>query len=105
MTTVPFIPSIIIAILLVLGGIVTLIGSLGLLRFPDFTGRIHATTMGNTLGALFVLAASVIISWYINDRVFFHEIIIMIFLFITSPVSAMLLMRSYTLRQERMESN
>ncbi len=105
MTTVPFIPSIIIAILLVLGGIVTLIGSLGLLRFPDFTGRIHATTMGNTLGALFVLAASVIISWYINDRVFFHEIIIVIFLFITSPVSAMLLMRSYTLRQERMESN
>ncbi|MCQ9328748.1 monovalent cation/H(+) antiporter subunit G [Pelistega suis] len=105
MTNIPFIPSIIIATLLVLGGIVTLIGSLGLLRFNDFTGRIHATTLGNTLGALFILAASMMMSWHINDRVFLHEIIIVLFLFITSPVSAMLLMRSYTLRQERMESN
>lgn len=105
MTSLPFIPSIIVAIFLVLGGIIALIGSLGLLRFPDFTGRIHATTMGNTLGTLFILAASIIMSWYVNDRVFFHEIVIVIFLFITSPVSAMLLMRSYTLRQERMGSN
>lgn len=105
MTNIPFIPSIIIALLLVAGGIIALIGSLGLLRFSDFTGRIHATTMGNTLGALCILAASILMSWFINDRVFFHEIVIVIFLFITSPISAMLLMRSYTLRQERMESN
>lgn len=104
MMSIPLIPSIIIAILLVLGGITALIGTLGLLRFPDFTGRIHATTIGNTLGTLLVLIASSILSWYIGDRVFLHEIIIVIFLFLTSPVSAMLLMRSYTLRQERMNS-
>lgn len=105
MTNVPFLPSIIISLLLIMGGIVTLIGTLGLLRFNDFTGRIHATTLGNTLGSVLVLAASCLLSWYIRDRVFFHEIIIVIFLFITSPISAMLLMRSYTLRQERMENH
>ncbi|NEN75127.1 sodium:proton antiporter [Pelistega sp. NLN82] len=104
-TAIPFIPSLIIATLLVIGGLITLIGSLGLLRFPDFTGRIHATTLGNTLGTIFVLSASIILSWYLDDRVFFHEIVIVIFLFITSPVSAMLLMRSYTLRQERIENS
>lgn len=101
MTSVPFIPSIIIAILLILGSLITLIGTLGLLRFNDFTGRIHATTLGNTLGTALVLIASCLLSWYIRDRVFFHEVIMVFFLFITSPISAMLLMRSYTLRQER----
>lgn len=102
MTSVPLIPSIIIAVLLILGSLITLIGTLGLLRFNDFTGRIHATTLGNTLGAMLVLAASCLLSWYIRDRVFFHEVVIILFLFFTSPISAMLLMRSYTLRQERM---
>ncbi|ETD71713.1 sodium:proton antiporter [Pelistega indica] len=105
MTMIPFLPSLFIAILLVLGGIVTLIGTLGLLRFPDFTGRIHATTMGNTLGTIFVLLASAIMTYYVGDRVMFHEIVIVIFLFITSPISAMLLMRSYTLREERIGNN
>lgn len=101
MTSVPFIPSIIIAILLIFGSLITLIGTLGLLRFNDFTGRIHATTLGNTLGTALVLIASCLLSWYIRDRVFFHEVVMVVFLFITSPISAMLLMRSYTLRQER----
>lgn len=105
MMNIPFIPSIIIALLLIVGGLITLIGTLGLLRFNDFTGRIHATTLGNTLGTVLVLFASGVLSWYIRDRVFFHEVVIIIFIFVTSPISAMLLMRSYTLRQERMNSH
>lgn len=89
------------AICLVAGGLITLIGSFGLLRFEDFKSRIHAPTLGNTFGAMFTLLASILVSFHLADRVFFHEIIIIVFLFLTSPITAMLLMRSYILRLER----
>ncbi|NLY64437.1 MAG: cation:proton antiporter [Alcaligenaceae bacterium] len=89
------------SICLVAGGLITLIGSVGLLRFEDFKSRIHAPTLGNTYGAMFTLLASILVSFFMSDRVFFHEILIILFLFLTSPVTAMLLMRSYILRLER----
>lgn len=95
------IPSLLIAFLLMLGALFTLIGSFGLIRFKDFTDRIHAPTIGNTLGAGLVLLSSVLLSCYLAERVFFHEMVIIIFLFLTSPASAILLMRSFTLRHER----
>lgn len=104
MQSIPIIPSIIIAILLVAGGLISLIGSFGLIRFKEFADRIHAPTLANTLGSALVLLASVVVSLYLSDRVFLHEIIIIIFLFLTSPASAMLLMRSSTLRHERKNS-
>ena len=45
-------------LLLVTGGLVTLIGSLGLLRLPDFYARLHGPSMGNTIGTFTVLVAS-----------------------------------------------
>src|SRR5688500_4811699 len=38
------------ALLLIAGGILTLIGALGLVRLRDFYSRMHAPTMGTTLG-------------------------------------------------------
>ena len=48
------------ALLLVCGGILTLLGSLGLVRLKDFFARVHAPTMGSTLGTYCVLAASLL---------------------------------------------
>ena len=79
MQSIPLIPSIIIAILLVAGGLISLIGSFGLIRFKEFADRIHAPTLANTLGSALVLLASVVVSLYLSDRVFLHEIIIIIF--------------------------
>lgn len=101
---IPLIPSILIAAFLILGGLITLVGSFGLIRFKEFADRIHAPTLGNTAGSALVLMASILVSYYLSDRVFFHEVIIIIFLFLTSPASAMLLMRSSTLRHERNNS-
>ena len=38
------------ALLLICGGSLTFLGSLGLLRLNNFYARIHAPTMGSTLG-------------------------------------------------------
>lgn len=98
---IPLWASIPASILLVVGGIVALIGSVGLLRFRDFESRIHAPTLGNTLGATSILVASILVFSSIDHRFVFHEILITFLLFITSPVTAMLLMRAAVYRRKR----
>lgn len=89
------------ALLLVCGGLLTLAGSLGLLRLDTFYARIHAPTMGNTLGGGCVLLASILVSSALAQRLVFHEILITIFLLLTSPVTAILLMRAAIFRSAK----
>lgn len=101
--TLPFWIAIPVAALLVISGFITLTGTLGLLRLPNFFSRIHAPTLGNTLGVFCVLVASILTASYIEERVVVHQILITFFLVITSPVTAMLLMRAAIKRQARAE--
>lgn len=82
------------ALLLICGGLLTLVGSLGLLRLDSFYARIHSPTMGGTLGAGCVLIASMLVSSALEQRPVIHELIITLFILITAPVSTMLLMRA-----------
>lgn len=86
------------ALLLVCGGLLTVVGSLGLLRLNAFYARIHAPTMGSTLGAGCVLLASMLTSSALAGRPVIHELLITLFILITSPVTAMLLMRAVKFR-------
>lgn len=81
-------------VLLVLGGLLTVIGSLGLLRLPSFFMRMHGPSMGNTLGTGFVLIASMIMSSALLHRPVAHEVIITVFIVLVSPVTAMMVMRA-----------
>jgi len=87
------------AFLLVCGGLLTLVGSLGLLRFKSFYARIHAPTMGSTLGAGCVLVASILISTMLEQRPVIHELLITVFILLTAPITAMLLMRAAMSRE------
>lgn len=82
------------AILLIVGGTVTVIGSLGLLRLSPFFARMHGPSMGNTLGAGCVLIASMLLSSALAQRPVVHEILITVFIVMTAPMTAMLLMRA-----------
>lgn len=79
-------------VLLIVGGLLVAIGSLGLLRMPDFYARMHPPTMGTTLGTGCVLIASMLVSSAVAGRPVIHEILITLFLVMTTPVSAMTLM-------------
>ncbi|MGV2865198.1 monovalent cation/H(+) antiporter subunit G [Achromobacter sp. ESBL13] len=85
-------------VLLVLGGLLALTGSAGLLRFRSFYARIHAPTLGNTLGCACVLLSSILVFSAWSARPVFHEVIITLLLVVSSPVTAMLLMRAATYR-------
>jgi multicomponent K+:H+ antiporter subunit G len=92
------------ALFVLLGAGLTLTGSLGLLRLGRFYERVHAPTLGTTLGALCVLIASTIFFSVLQTRLVVHEILIAIFVTLTTPVSLMLLVRAALFR-DRAEGN
>ncbi|MFC3338550.1 monovalent cation/H(+) antiporter subunit G [Paracandidimonas soli] len=89
------------AILLVSSGIFALLGSFGLLRFSNFYPRMHAPTLGNTLGVTCVLFCSILLSSFLEQRPVVYSLIITLFLIITSPVTAVLLMKAALRRDAR----
>ena len=82
------------ALLVLLGAVLALIGSLGLLRLKSFYDRVHAPTMGTTLGTGLVLIASMVLFSALESRPVLHEILIGIFMTVTTPVTFMLLVRA-----------
>lgn len=86
------------AVLLLLGATLTLIGALGLLRLDDFYRRVHAPTLGTTLGAGFILIGSMVYFTASQSRPVVHEILIAVFMTFTTPVTLMLLVRAALLR-------
>ena len=82
------------AVLLICGGLLTLIGSIGLLRLPDFYSRMHSPSMWTTLGTGSVLIASMLVSSAALHRPVLHELLITLFVVMTAPVTAILLMQA-----------
>ena len=89
------------SILIVISGLLVLAASIGMVRVSNFLPRTHlqATIYSTSLWCL--LLASLLLTFSLKDRTFLHEILIGLFVFITSPVSTILLVRSFVLREER----
>jgi multicomponent K+:H+ antiporter subunit G len=88
------------AFLLLFGSGLTLIGSIGLLRLRTFYERVHAPTLGTTLGAASVLTASMLAFSVLQTRPIVHEILIALFVTATTPVSLMLLVQAALYRDQ-----
>jgi multicomponent K+:H+ antiporter subunit G len=82
-----------IAMLSVIGALFTLIGSWGLAKLGDFGKRLHGPTKATTLGVGCILIASML--WFgLTGKPSLHELLISVFLFVTAPVSAHLLIKA-----------
>ena len=93
-----------VALLVVLGAALALIGSIGLLRLGTFYERVHPPTMGTTLGLGCTLLASMVLFTTLESRPVLHEIVIAVFMTMTTPVSFMLLLRA-ALHRDRSEGH
>lgn len=82
------------ALFVVAGAALTLIGCLGLLRLDSFYQRIHAPTLGTTLGTGGILIGSMIFFTALGARPVLHEILIAVFVTVTTPVTFILLVRA-----------
>lgn len=101
MTDLPLWLAIPVALLLVLGGLITFIGALGLLRLPNFFQRIHGPAVFITVGTGCFLIASMLYFSGTEERPVVHELLITAFVLLTAPVTSMLLMRAAVYRNLR----
>ena len=101
---VPLWAALIIALLVLLGAGLTLAGTLGLARMPNFYQRIHAPTLGTSFGAIGILFGSSILFTVLEQRLVIHEFLIFIFVSVTTPVTLMLLARA-ALYRDRSEGS
>ncbi|TDM04028.1 Na+/H+ antiporter subunit G [Macrococcus carouselicus] len=88
------ISNLIAALIILLGSLMALISSIGLVRFQDVYTRSHAATKSSTLGVLLTLTG-VFIFFFVNDNYFSVRVILgIVFLYITSPVAGHLITRA-----------
>jgi multicomponent K+:H+ antiporter subunit G len=97
--------AIVVGLLMLSGALLAFTGSLGLLRLKNFYQRVHAPTLGTTLGTFFMLAGSITCFSVLHGRPIFNEILIGVFLTVTTPITLMLLVRAalYRDREEGSE--
>lgn len=94
----PLWAALIVAVLVVLGAGFTLVGSLGLLRLRTFYERAHASTMGTSAGIIATALASILTFSVLGSRIALHELLIFIFVILTTPVTLILLTRAALFR-------
>jgi multicomponent K+:H+ antiporter subunit G len=88
------------AALLLVGAAVTLIGAFGLVRLKTFYARVHPPTLGTTLGTGCIALASMVYFSAVQTRPVLHEILLVLFVLITTPITLMLLVRAALFREE-----
>jgi multicomponent K+:H+ antiporter subunit G len=92
----PLLLDLAVAVLLVIGTAFALIGSWGLAKLGTFFKRLHGPTKASTLGVGCVLLASMLFFSFRpgSGGVSLHELLITLFVFLTAPISAHLLVRA-----------
>ncbi|GAA78550.1 Na+/H+ antiporter subunit G [Pseudoalteromonas fuliginea] len=88
------ISELVVSILLLFGGTFILIGSIGLIKLPDFFMRLHGPTKATTLGMASMLIAAMVYFANSGHGLSVKEILITIFLLITAPISGYMLIKS-----------
>ena len=86
--------AILIAVLLVVGATLTLIGNLGLLMLRNFYQRLHAPTLGASWGTAAVALASMLTFSMVAGQLLIHELAIGIFIMLTTPIGLLMLGRA-----------
>ncbi|MDX8348314.1 Na+/H+ antiporter subunit G [Cognatiyoonia sp. IB215446] len=98
-----FVAELLISLALVISGIFGFVGSYGLIKLKDPLQRLHAPTKATTLGVGGVLIASMIFFYARTGHISVHELLITLFLFLTAPITANFIAKTYlagNLRQE-----
>lgn len=97
----PLWAAVVVAVCLLAGAALVLTGAIGLFRLKTFYQRVHAPTLGTTLGMFLILTSSVLYFSISRERLGLHEVLIAIFLTLTTPISLMLVVRAALYRDRQ----
>ena len=89
-----------VATLIYLGAFFLFVGSLGLAKLPDLMRRLHGPTKATTLGIGSMLIASMLYFIIQHQMIAIQELLITTFLFLTAPVTALMVAKTHILRDK-----
>lgn len=87
--------ELLVSFFLVVSGVFGLVGSIGMIKLRDTMQRLHAPTKSTTLGVGGVLIASMLYFLLVKGSFSFHELLITLFLFLTAPITANFIAKTY----------
>ncbi|WP_040225280.1 Na+/H+ antiporter subunit G [Bhargavaea cecembensis] len=82
------------AILMVTGGLMSLVSAIGLIRLPDVYTRSHAATKSSTLAVLLTLLGGFLYFWALERFISVRLLLGIIFVFLTAPVAGHVIIRA-----------
>lgn len=101
----PPVVAIIVAIFLIIGSTLALLGSIGLVRLKSFYQRLHAPTLSYSYGTLMTILSSMLMFSFLESRPILHELMIGIFIIITAPITLLMLGRAALRRDQDAKLN
>lgn len=85
--------EVIVSLLILIGVFLTLSAAIGIIRLPDVYSRMHAAGKGSTLGVITLMLATFI--YFLSKGIAIPKVLLSIlFLFMTAPLSALLVNRA-----------
>lgn len=86
--------EIIVAIMILLGGLLSILAAIGVIRLPDVYTRTHAAGISNTFGVSLILFATV--GFFLHSGEGFHPRVLLaiLFIYLTTPVASHLINRA-----------
>lgn len=94
LASMPMWVAVVVSLLAIAGSALTLLGSVGLTRFKTFYERVHAPTLGTTLGMTLIVVAAIVFYSVIEGRLNLKPLLIGAFLTVTTPVTLVVLARA-----------
>ena len=104
-TLAPLLPlwaEITVAALVLMGALIALLGSFGLLRLRSFFERVHAPAIIATLGCWCVMYGALLYFSFRGQGLAVHLLLIAVFIAVTVPITTIFLMRASLFRARQM---
>lgn len=99
--TLPLWAEVLIAVLVLGGAIVALLGSLGLMRLKSYFERVHSPSIIATMGCWLIMWATFVFFSATGQGLALHALLIAIFIAVTVPITTIFLMRAALFRARR----
>jgi multicomponent K+:H+ antiporter subunit G len=99
-----FLIELVVVFFIVVSGVFGFVGSYGLVKLRDPMQRLHAPTKATTLGVGGVLLASITYFTFVEDAFSIHELLISVFLFLTAPITANFIAKTWMCANVRPEN-
>lgn len=84
---------------ILLGSFFTMLSGYGLIKFRSFPARLHSASLCSSLAILLIMLGAGL--WHGSFEAWFRSVLIILFVFLTTPIAAHVLARANRIRRQR----